>query len=759
MLNFTLKGTYQDAAGFNWDYYGDDANASNFYIVPKPQFVMDNSGKPSFQITRYSTDDANNGAGYCRFDVELSVPANIEDAVRAQIPSKFPNAKAPYFFLALDYNPGGKAYFEFSSTGGNVTFGAKASQFGSNVASFLLQMTKEQLDTLTAAFSTSGGAYEVEYHLSVPARLPAVNAVLSFDSSIAYQYQVTQPSFNSWGNETSPGSVQTLLNESASSTIDITWGVSNPPEALRQAVAGWANGTLADLVSAEVQETIKLQGLQSGQSFNINEVSSFTSTYGENMVIDWLISPRVALPSFPSLGLNIANFTSTVNERQQQMIVSVFLPFKSDSDGSGNVPAPTLPNGTTPQTLVDHVAVTVSYPGLPQANATHTFTRNESATFTAAYDETAGPTWGLDYTVTYADTSMAPVAGSVTGITQGSYTLQVEEAGILTVVFDAQQAFATEGAKPTEIEVLFSYVDRNGGGNLIQQAILIKATDNPQQGSITSIQPMPLNSRYNYQVTYVYPGAVQYQAPLVQGQTGFLQMIPAADALHSTNLIIFVPSSQADTEPVFDATVQMWYVSPPTLPPSVSSQPSKDSPAVFTITPATDSSGNLFGHETFLGLLSGDEPLVYSASIDAAEGQIDINDTLIENDQASIMVTPTQRYFTLEISPAPIDWNTASFMSVEVLITAKVAQGTAPSAPTTQPPQREYTWNKGEGGSKYVTYPIQDGNQVSYDWEVNYITPGKPVQTVKRSGATDLILNIPATPTSATAAGAGKPAR
>lgn len=748
MLNFSLKGTYQDATGYCWDYYGDDTNPSNFYIVPRPQFVLTGNGQPSFQITRYKTDDAGNGAGFCRFDIELSVPAEIEAGITAQIPQKFPGAKAPYFFLALDCNPDGKAYFDFASGGATTTFSAPASSFGSNTASFLLPMSKEQLDTVTQAFTTSGGSYDVEYHLSVPARLPAVSAQLSFDSSIAYQYQVTQPSYNSWGDETSPGSVQKLLKESASSKVAITWGTQKPSADLQQAVADWANGTLADLVSAEVQKTIQLQGIHSGRSFNINEVSSFTSTYCENMVINWLIAPRAALPSFPSLGLKVEDFVSTVNERQQLMTVSAFLPFASDNNGSNNIPAPTLPDGSTLQALVKNVTVTVSYPGLPEANASHTFTGNESYTFTAGYSEQAGPNWDLEYTVTYMDTAMAPVSGKVSNIDANTYTLQVEEAGILTVLFDASQAFASQGTLPTEIDIAFSYMDISGSAPAISQEIKILKTDAPQQGKIVSYYPLPLNSRYNYQVTYVFAGSVQYSAPLVQGKNGFLQVIPAANAAHSCNLIIYVPSAQASDNLIFDAVVQMWYQQPPTLPPSGSTQPTKDSPAVFTITPATDAQGNLFGRATFEGLLSGDQPLVYTAAIDTASGQIDIPDTLLENTQPSVMVSPTQRYFTLEISTEAIDWSSATFESVEVLVNLYIAQGSASGKPGNTPQQRAFSWNKGEQGSKYLTYGIQDGNAVTYDWTANYVTPGKPLQSKSSKGAADLILNIPATPAS-----------
>jgi hypothetical protein len=696
--------------------------------------VFNNQGQPSFQIVRYATNDQSNGAGYWRFDVELSVPAEVLSAIKADIPTRFPNAKSP-LFDALNYNPGGAAYLDFAAGGQNLSFSATASSFGSNVASFLIQMTKTQLDTVSAAFSQSGGAYEIAYQLSVPARLPSVNAVLSFDSSIAYKYQVTQPSYNSWGDQVSPRTVQAFLTQSAASKVTITWGISNPSPQLEQDVATWANSTLADLVAAEVKQVIAVQGLQSNNSFNISDVSSFTNSYSQNQVINWLIQPMAALPSLTELGLNIQNFTTTVNEQQQMMTVSAHLPFNSDSAN-----APNVPKANDVPMLIDHVTVTVDYPTLPQANASYTFTSNGSQTFTAPYDTTHGPDWNLSYDVTYTGPS-TPVQGTISAIDQGNYTLALEAAGILTVVFDATQAFATQSTKPTEVDIRFSYVNSDGTGEMITHTLVIKATDSPQQGSITSYIAMPINSTYNYQATYVFPGSVTYVAPVVQNQTGFMQLIPASAAIHSTQLIIVL--NNATDQPIFDATVQVWYQEPPNVYGAPSTLPTQQSPAVFTLTPASlQSTGYSWASATFTGLINGNQPLIYSASINAASGQIDINDQMIENDQASVMVSQIQRYYTLEVSPAAINWNTATFSSVEVLATAKI---TGSGKSTTQQ-QRTLTWNKGDLGNAFMSYSITDGQTLAYDWKANYITPGSPVQSVTGSNVTDVILNIPPHP-------------
>lgn len=723
MLNITLKSTFQDSTGFNWDYYEDDVVPGTYYILPRPGFVSDASGRPSFQIVTYQTDGSDNGSGYCRMDVQLTVPAAIQQAIGAQIQQR--SGSTPVF-TTLDLNPGGSATLLFTSGGNSLPFTVPASSFGSDVASFVLQLDKAQLDTLEAAFTASGGAYEVVYHLSVPARLPGVTAVLSFDSSIAFQYQVTEPTFNSWGDETSPGSVQELLQESASSKTTITWGMADPPASLQQDVANWANATLADLVQAEVQKVIQLQGMQSGSSFSINEVSSFTATYAENQVIAWVLSPSATLPTFPDMGLQIAPSESTVNQQQQVMTVSAHLPF---SGGSSALGSSITAGGNT--VLVDSVTVTVSYPTLSQADSSHTFSANGSFTFAAQYDAGHGPAWDLSYVATYHGNTAPPVTGEVTGVDNGAYTLQLPDVGLLTVTFDATQAFATQGAKPTEVDVTVTFPNSDGHGNPFSESV--KLTSAAPAGSITSIMAVPVNAGYNWQAVHVFSGSTSVTGPLNQGATGSSQTIPPPNGMHETSLIILVPAKSK--HPVLEADVSMWYEgTPQAIPGAPASLPSKASPAVFSLIPGSSP----MTHEVFTGLVNGDQPLVYSATFTSASGQVVIEDQLIENTIPSIMLSPTQRYFTLLVTPAAIDWASAKFTSVTVLVTVSIA-GTAGE-------ERALAWNQGETAPRYLTYSYQVGQAVSYLWEAEYTVPGVGALSTTPATATDIILNIPAQP-------------
>ena len=365
MLNISLHDSYTDPTGFDWEYYGDDTTAATYYIVPRPEYVLDDHGNPSFKVVRYQTDDKTSGSGYCRLDVQLGVPDDVKAAIAQQIVQR--GGPANPTFDALPENAGGVATILIPGQARQQLLSAGVANFGSDVVDLVLELSKEQLDSLVAAFTTKGGGYEIQYTLSVPARLPAVDATLHFDSTIAFQYQVTQPSYNDWGDETSPGSVQKLLNESAASSVVLDWGTP-PSDELRQTVATWANLTLASQVKAEVDETMQMQGLSSGESFSISDVSSFTTEYHSNEVIDWILVPTRTLPSFTDLGLDIAQFTTTVNEQQQVMQVCVDVPFTGQSSNGADGAA------------VEAVTVTVSYPGLSEADGTATFHHPGAAT-------------------------------------------------------------------------------------------------------------------------------------------------------------------------------------------------------------------------------------------------------------------------------------------------------------------------------------------------------------------------------------------
>lgn len=759
MLNFALKGTYQDISGYSWDYYRDDQldpnpNPNTFYIIPQPQFVMQpGTNKPVFSIIKNVTDGSDNGSGTCQFEVELAVLQSIETAIAASILGNtiaFPGVTAPNF-VTLQWNQGGSVGFTLTTDSVDTYFSAPVSGFGGSVASFLLPLSSKQLATCTAAFSSQGGtsSITITYNLSVPARLQGVSAVLTFDSSIAYQYQVTQPTYNSWGDETSPRSVQSFLQESNSSKVTLNWGTATPPPSLVTEVTSWANNTIADLVNAEVKKEIAIQGLQSDDSFDISEVSNFTATFNENIVVNWIINPQVVLPSFPGMQLDIANFIQAVNEQQQVMVVSTNLPFIG-------TPAPYVPiaSGGSVQPLVENVVVTVSYPGLPEATNSFTFTDNSNYTFKTGYDTKQGGLWSINYTVNFQDKTLTPLTATINEIKEDNYIVSMADAGILTVSFDATNAFTIGKNIPEKIEVNLSFVNTNTEGSNASTpfSYTLVLTPDILSGAITSLQALPITASYNYQTTYYYKTGVPFPAPAMQNQTGFNKTIAQAAGEHQVNAFVIWLAADAAGDQLLSGTVSLWYDTPPNLPSwyDVSSLPTKANPTVFDVTVAQDTKSNSIGNTVFYGLTTNNEPLYYTATLTPMiANQIIIESQLVQNTINTIKISPTQRYFTLVVDPAAVDWKTDLYSQIQVQVTFAVTQGTAdkpvPASAATQVMTVQY--NNGEMDMQYLTLAIQAGNVVTYACEVTYIS-GTSILKNNYKDLTDLTYNIPAKPQS-----------
>jgi len=731
MLDYNRKGTLQDATGYTWVFYGDNLKKNEFYILPKPNFVYDLNGNPILKLVTYNTDDPlTNGSGFFHCQVELTVPAEIRAAIMTEIPKQYPDAGANVVLNVLDYDPGAVAVLSLNDGSGPLEFKAPASEFGANTASFTVDLTAKMMDTVKKILATPGGGFNIKYAMSVPASLQGVNATLSFDSSIAYQYQVTHPQHHTWGSDT-PRSVQQYITDSQSSKVDIKWGIKNPPQKMVDNVSNWANQTLQALITAKVNQALAITKMQSDDSFNISNVSSFTNTYTENQVISWWLYPQASLPSLADLQIDVASFCSTVETRQETITIYAHLPFSKDSQN-----APNVPKKDSKPVLLDKVVVTVGYPGLNQAEATFTFTENGSHLFTAPFDPSHGDAFDLEYTATFLG-QPGQVTGKVTDIKQGQYSLIVESVGILTVTFDAHQAYMASGQDNPleEVNIDFHYVDGMGLGDPISQSATIRKEQQPQQAEITSFIGYPINSPYTYTVTYVYNSGLRYISPAVKNQNGFFQIIPQVNAVHETNLILAV-QKDAQSPPLVDVVVDIWYQQETDIP-GESGQPSKEAPAVFRLTPK-DVAGWIYAQDTFLGFVNQNQPIIYSATIDSLAGQIVINAQKITNTQASIIVSPTQRYFTVEISVDSINWSSAGFSYLEVLITPVVGG--------VRQAQQSYSWIKGDSASSYLTVAYNEGQAVSYDWEVRYKVTGGSISKMSGTGATDIILDVPATP-------------
>lgn len=125
---------------------------------------------------------------------------------------------------------------------------------------------------------------------------------------------------------------------------------------------------------------------------------------------------------------------------------------------------------------------------------------------------------------------------------------------------------------------------------------------------------------------------------------------------------------------------------------------------------------------------------MYSASINALRGRVDMDGLMVPHVISSEMISTAQRYFTLQVIPSAIDWSTASFQSVQVIVKARVAD--VVQAPLVM------IWSAGDCTPQYMTVPIQIGQKVVYEWIASYITAGQLPQKVFGTSSS-AILHIP----------------
>jgi hypothetical protein len=297
---------------------------------------------------------------------------------------------------------------------------------------------------------------------------------------------------------------------------------------------------------------------------------------------------------------------------------------------------------------------------------------------------------------------------------------------------------------PKALDVTATYPDWDGQGAPYQRTFTLTAAQ--PTFLLASTSPMPLTRGIDFQVLYQYPGGTTFRAPTQVGQTAALQVIPAAAALREVGLLIVIPADASAG--VIEADVQVYYAGELQAIPgaSVGNMPISGSPARFTLTPKSDSKGVAIDKATFIGVINSDQPLVYSASITTDDGnQVDIDEQLLDSTIATVLVSPTERYFTLQVVPTAIDWDKAGFTSVQVLVNAMIDKKTQP--------QRTVTWTKDASGpgatdtsTRYLTWPTQDGQDVSYTWHAEYVVTGSGTLATTPVSATDTILDVPANP-------------
>jgi len=180
--------------------YGDDTSYYTFYAIPQtPRFRLD-KGVPAFKFLKYRElrkEGSDLFGGICTFDTEFVVDQDTRELVRqklqAQVDADPRNKDQPkeVVFAPLPYTSG-TVQLNITDEGGalveSVRCGGKPSNFGNNVASFWVELSKAGATVFESAMNGDGGFVSVHYDMKLMVKLPPITARGVFNADKFYKF-------------------------------------------------------------------------------------------------------------------------------------------------------------------------------------------------------------------------------------------------------------------------------------------------------------------------------------------------------------------------------------------------------------------------------------------------------------------------------------------------------------------------------------------------------------------------------------------
>ncbi|WP_323121239.1 hypothetical protein [Burkholderia alba] len=291
--------------------YRDNQDNKKYYIVPQPQFAVAANGLPEFSLRQFK--NSNSVSGQCNFQTVLQTPPGSIEAVRNKFGQDIRIGGWDWTSGMTWFNyqyPDEKGQLSSHSALAWPSLAPTTSDIGqaSALASFSISLPDQgAVSAFITAFGPSGsggGTYELQYQMHVPGTLPGVSVTVGFNSTTAFDYeQKVHIDRNVWGSETGRTvQVQQYLSQSQAGSIDYVWGKIDPLSPQGQVVTNWANQTLQNAVTNAVNSAIAM--MQSNHpsgddyTFSMSQVSSFSYTYSQNQVVDWIATSSVLLQPF-----------------------------------------------------------------------------------------------------------------------------------------------------------------------------------------------------------------------------------------------------------------------------------------------------------------------------------------------------------------------------------------------------------------------------------------------------------------------------
>lgn len=193
--------------------HGDDVSPTTFYVIPKhPRFARLENGGLALRFVEYDAlrvDGNNSFGGFVAFDVDLSIPEEILNAIRAELDEelaqKFPGRDLTATIAPVPWL-GGSVRLILTENGKiveKISGAATPSLAGNNIACFLLELS--QLGTAIFKETLSSGissGIQVVYSLDHYTRLPKMHAEGVWHAEEFYDYfQDVNTEDNFWSED------------------------------------------------------------------------------------------------------------------------------------------------------------------------------------------------------------------------------------------------------------------------------------------------------------------------------------------------------------------------------------------------------------------------------------------------------------------------------------------------------------------------------------------------------------------------------
>ncbi len=306
----------------------DDTQFNVFYALPQsPRFRMQN-GQPVVKEIIYRLPipraDGKRGGGYVMFDTELAVPddklAKLKQILDTRVREehqrrRLPGTPPPAQFGTMTFTKG-TVRLLLEKDGviiEKVTSAGKSSLYGTNVATFAVELTPEGAAVFDAAMKGQGASLvSVVYDLNFWVKLPPLTAEVWFNASKFYSfYQTIDTDWSVWGEDSYRETVREKFLESQSGGTNINFDFTLPDaeqdRKLKDKIRDWAQRTLEDMVEKAMIESIAPvpedkrkapDGIEDvTRDIKVTKAKSFRHTFKENGAAEWNLVPQGNLGS------------------------------------------------------------------------------------------------------------------------------------------------------------------------------------------------------------------------------------------------------------------------------------------------------------------------------------------------------------------------------------------------------------------------------------------------------------------------------